>query len=794
MKKIKIIMLFLLIGFLGEAQVKDISVTFSPIGEYSFWDNKAGLKDGFLYGGKVGFGFGEFIELRGTYLQSYDLKTSFENYGLANYDNKLFSPQDVKLTRWGGEFKANIGTKGLNPFVTLGTGVQTIEISDNDKFDQIYASLGLGIKLNLSERVVFLVEGKNTMYNFNSVAHLLTSADKTAFGVTDADFTNNRLNNWAIQGALQIYLGGRNPGTLSELDQAYLNQFRGGLRGLQFSIEPGAAYIVFDNNSLFRDTWLVGGYAGLDFNKYIGLRGFYFQAVESMKLNTDFENLSMYGMEFRARLNASTGIVPFISLGGGYINPQNSYRGKGGALVKGNEFATGGLGLNIPLGKRVLITGGAKAMITSAENAENIELPGDLQTHIMYNAAIKFTLGRKSKSTDAIYQDNLNRDVEYRMAENDAILQQMKDDYQKNIAALEIELKNATEEKDMDKAVALIKEKEKAQKALDEVETLEKIHEKTVVVKDSVIEEKMLEETPSKQVSPTAKQTTNLIQISPSELESLIVNILKETRPATVLETAPRSETLPEYKSDLQQQTDTLNQRLNHLEKLLIEINSQKGNGEQIAAPKTKMQDEPGITSELSEKILNEINGLNKKIDRISSRVDDDSRKTQTIVVSSPAERTKSDTYITTRDEDGKTVSKQKITTSNQTFIYKKTAAMVGLNVGGATTTNLGVRLFYDIKNLPLEFMPEIYIGAGKTPSFGFSGNVIYPFTINSDKVVPYFGLGLGLAKINRVFRGNYNVIVGTQLPFINKNLSVDYTMRNTFDYNQLAIIYKLPF
>lgn len=245
MKTTKIIVLFLLAGFLGKAQVKDVSVTFSPIGEYSFWDYKAGLEDGYLIGGKVGFGFGEFIELRATYLQSYDLKTNFENYGLANYDKNIFSPQDITLTRWGGEFKANIGTSGLKPYITLGTGIQTIEISNNDKFDQIYASLGAGVKLNLSERVVFLVEGKNTMYNFNSAAHLLTSADKTAFGVRDADFSNNRLSNWAVQGALQFYLGGRNPGTLSELDKAYMNQFRGGLRGIQLAIEPGCSIYCF---------------------------------------------------------------------------------------------------------------------------------------------------------------------------------------------------------------------------------------------------------------------------------------------------------------------------------------------------------------------------------------------------------------------------------------------------------------------------------------------------------------------------------------------------------------------
>lgn len=760
-------MLFLLAGFLGKAQVKVVSVTFSPIGEYSFWDYKAGLEDGFLIGGKVGFGFGEFIELRGTYLQSNNLKTNFEKYELANYNNNLFLPQDVTLTRWGGEFKANIGTKGLQPYITLGTGIQTIEISNNDKFDQIYASLGAGVKLNLSERVVFLVEGKNTMYNFNSVAHLLTSADKTAFVVTEADFSNNRLSNWAIQGALQFYLGGRNPGTLSELDQAYLNQFRGGLKGLQLAIEPGAAYIAFDENSLFRDTWFVGGYAGLDFNKYIGIRGFYFQAVESMKLSTDFENLSMYGMEFRARLNASTGITPYIALGGGYINPTNNYRGEGGALVQGNEFATGGLGLNIPLGKRVMVTGGARAMITSAENVEDIQLPGELQTHLMYNAGIQFTLGKKSKSTDAIYQENLSQDVEYRMAENDEKIQQMKKEYQDNIAALEVELKNATDEKDVDKAVYLIKEKENAQKALNEVETLEKTQGERLVE---------IQKTPS-------KETSNRIQMSPAEFESLVINILKATQ--------PKAGVSPEDANDLQQEIESLNKRVDFLEKLLIEINAQKGSGTQIINPKNERQAATGKNAELSEKILDEIDDLNRKIERISSQVANDGKKAQTIVIN-PAEQPKADTYII--NDEGKVTSKQQVTISDQTFIYKNSAAMLGLNVGGATTTNLGVRLFYDIKNLPLEFMPEIYIGAGSTTSFGLSGNVVYPFTINSDKVIPYVGLGLGLSIIDREFRGNYNVILGTQLPFILENLSVDYTMRNSFKYNQLAVTYKLPF
>ena len=203
MKKINLLIIsFLLLGYLGNSQVKDVSVTISPAAEYTFWDNMAGLEDGVMWGSKIGFGFGEYMELRGIYLQSYDLKTNFENFGLTNYNHSLFNPQDVILTRWGGELKANIGTSRLNPYFTAGTGIQSMEIDGSDKMEQIYASLGLGLKLNLTKRAVFLVEAKNTMYNFNAGENLLNSADKLEFGGVDAEFTNQRLSNWGVQGAL----------------------------------------------------------------------------------------------------------------------------------------------------------------------------------------------------------------------------------------------------------------------------------------------------------------------------------------------------------------------------------------------------------------------------------------------------------------------------------------------------------------------------------------------------------------------------------------------------------------
>ena len=106
MKNIKLF-IFLLASTIVFGQVKDISVTLSPEAEYTLWDDMSGLEDGVLLGGKVGFGFGEYVEIRATYMQALDLKTNFKDFGLVNYSDALFTARDVKLTRMGGEFKAN---------------------------------------------------------------------------------------------------------------------------------------------------------------------------------------------------------------------------------------------------------------------------------------------------------------------------------------------------------------------------------------------------------------------------------------------------------------------------------------------------------------------------------------------------------------------------------------------------------------------------------------------------------------------------------------------------------------
>ncbi|MCL7763661.1 hypothetical protein MPF19_09570 [Polaribacter sp. Z014] len=805
MKKIQLTtMLLILCAYVGKAQVKDISFTVSPAAEYTWWDDKAGLEDNVMVGGKLGFGFGEFIELRGIYLQSLDQKTDFSNFGITGFNPTLFDAQDVTISRYGGEFKANFGTKGIKPYFTLGAGVQNIDLDTSGDYEQVYASLGLGVKFNLSKRIVFALEAKNTTYKFNSGASLLSNGDKADFAVTDADFGSERLSNWSAQGSLQFYLGGRKPGTLSDLDKAYLQNFKGGFKGLQWVIEPSLAYVNFAGESLYKDTYMLGAYAGLDLNEYIGIRAFYFQATENEEISTNFDKMAMYGGEFRARLNDGNGVTPFLTLGGGYLSTSDNYvsaPNESGLFsnVEGGEFAMGGLGLNIPLGKNVLITAAARAIITSGEDAKDIATTDDIQTHFFYNAGIKFTLGKKSKAPSAVYQENLDRELTAQDEVNNKKIDQLKKEYQSKINALNKDLKLAYETKDVDKAVEILEEKKQVEEALNEVKEVEKVQVQTIqqpatpfTTVDTITSTNKEVITPkTATVSNPLEEKSRLIQMTPVEFESLIDRILKNIDnenpiPAKLEET--KSIQLENNLTPQDQKIEELNNRIELLEKLLLQINTKQGTNNNTQDSNTPNKDER--VQDMNSTILNKLDDLNKNIGSNDKKDQTNNRKT---VIVSPNQNNDGKTVVSTINDKGEITNISTLKGGNL-LTYKNSSLLAGFNYGGASTFNLGLRLHYAIGKTNLEFVPEAYYGIGEANAWTVSGNVIYPINLKNEKFEPYVGAGLGFGDLVDGITGYYNVVLGAKLPFIHKNLYFDYTIRNSFEYNQFAIGYTLKF
>lgn len=553
------------------SQVKDISFTLAPLANYTWWANQSGLENSLLYGGKLGFGFGEYLELRAVYLQSHDLKTNFSNFGIPAYTNKAFVSQKLNLNRWGGELKINLGKGTFIPYMTLGTGVQNIKTIEVDQsFDQIYTTLGLGIKTRLNDRIVLNLEAQNTAFNFDSGKNLLTDANKTTFGVQNSDFKSQLLYNWSAQASLQFYLGGRKPGTLSALDKAYLNKFKGGFRGIQWVFEPGASFIKFADASKFKDSYFLGGYFGLDFNRYTGLRVFFFQATENQQLSTRFDKFNMYGLEFRARLNDGNGVTPYLIFGGGYLNPTNDYLGKSTTtIVEGEKFASAGLGLNIPLSKNFLITGGARAMVSSSDNVEDLSNPDALQTHIMYNAGLKLTFGAKSKDPEEIYKNQVgetlnNQTTALEKEENEAKLSELSNKYKLTLDSLKTELAVANRENNVKKAVPLLEKKNQVENALAEVEKVIQIAKETkTIAMPQIIATPTTTENPVSPALVPATPVKELIKMTPAELELLIDKILDKTDPAIKTEI---NTTVKDHN-----EIEQMKEKINYLEKLILE-------------------------------------------------------------------------------------------------------------------------------------------------------------------------------------------------------------------------------
>ena len=517
---------FVLLSTSVGAQVKDISFAVAPTGDYVWWQKKTAITNGFMAGGYVGFGFGRNIELLGSYRQSIGMKSTLAGYDAPNAISNVFESKEVAVHRWGGELKGNIPMAySFQPYVTLGSGVQTIKANDLSQ-DQVYFALGLGAKFNLARRLTLNLQAKATRFSFDpsNVLYKPTEANTSAYNT----WINNNVDEenhlaWSVGAGLQLYLGGRNPNQLTELDQAYTN-----LKSFKVVIEPTLGYLNFNNDSNLRNAYFGGLALGVDFTEYIGIRGYYHQAMTEGKLSTKFDKLSMYGGDFLARLNVANGVVPYVQLGAGYMRVGDDYVGKVASIAnKSGIFAKGGIGLAIPLGKRVELFGVANLLYTTHNKDVSTALSAinELQSNVFYNAGIRIKLAKK-----------VEREVYGEPKEVTAVAttpvspeKQKLTYYNSQITIIEKQIQLAYQNGDTANANRLLKEKQQWED-----------------LRNTYVAEH--------QPYPTAEQV-RLVRMTPEELQQLIDNVVKSIKEG---------------------EGKTPEQRIDRLEKLLLEAQKAK--------------------------------------------------------------------------------------------------------------------------------------------------------------------------------------------------------------------------
>ena len=527
------------LGFNAVAQVKDISFAIAPTAEYVLWNKKSAIENGFMVGGYVGFGFGKNLELLGSYSQSLGLKSRIDGFSAPDNIKTVFTPTDVDVHSWGGELKGNIPmTYSFQPYITLGSGIQTVKANQTTQ-DAIYFAFGLGSKFNLTRRLTLNVQAKGTHFNSDAsnILHNPSEAKTSTYNqwITD-NVSNKNMLNWSLQAGLQLYLGGRNPDELTELDNSYTN-----LKNFKVVVAPAIGYIDFDIDNNFRNTYLAGASLGFDFTEYIGVRGFYYQAMKDEKVSLDFDKLSLYGADFLARLNVSNGVVPYITVGAGYLNVGNGYQGKVATVEnKSSIFAKGGIGLAIPLSKHLELFGVANLLYTTGnESASNaLKSPNKLQSNVFYNAGIRIKFAKENEKytyqdlANEIHASEIKEGKEQVKVQNNTkttpISQKQKDIdyYNAQIATVEKQIQLAYRQNDINNASLLLKEKEKWEK-----------------LRNNYVAEN---------IPYPSENQTNLVRMTPEQLQTLISEIVNKIEEG---------------------EGKTPDQRIDRLEKLLLEIN-----------------------------------------------------------------------------------------------------------------------------------------------------------------------------------------------------------------------------
>mgnify|MGYP000909281671 FL=1 len=544
---------FVLLSVSAVAQVKDISFAVAPTADYVWFPKKTAVTNGFMAGGYVGFGFGRNLELLGSYKHSIGLKSTLDGYDAPAAISNVFEAKDVSIYRWGGELKGNIPMAySFQPYVTLSSGVQTIKANDLSQ-NQVYFGLGIGSKFNLARRLTLNIEAKATHFSLDSrnILYKPTEANTSAYN----SWINNNVEDkshlaWSVGAGLELYLGGRNPNELTELDQVYTS-----LKGFKVVIEPTLGYLNFSDDSNLRDAYFGGLALGVDFTEYIGVRGYYHRAMKDEKFSAEFDKLSIYGGDFLARLNVAKGVVPYLQIGVGYMKVGDDYVGK---VVSNTNtsgiFAKGGVGLAIPLGKRVELFGVANLMYTTRNEDVSSALSSvhKLQSNVFYNAGVRIKLAKSVEKE--LYEQELGAaeaakvwvatpTTTTNVASTVSPEKRNLAYYNSQITATEKQLQMAYQNGDTANANRLLKEKQQWEN-----------------LRNTYVAERL---------PYPASEQVRLVRMTPEELQQLINDVVKRIREGEVKS--------PE-------------QRIDRLEKLLLEMQDSKGEiqEEKIEIPASK--------------------------------------------------------------------------------------------------------------------------------------------------------------------------------------------------------------
>lgn len=752
-RSLRFFALSLLAASSASAQVDGISYAFSPVGAYSRYDGNAALDDQAFYGGRLGFGFGRYVELDVEYLRGAKTKTNFDGFDAPTLAGALLAAapsQDVDVQRVGAGLRVNVGRSRLLPFVRGGAGVVQIDPEDVDATRSIYVAYGAGLTVSAAQRYTLTVEAARDVYRYSPFA---TYALGDVPGLTPDDFPLRTVHNLALTGSLRFYLGGRTERGETDVDAALRRQFAGGFR---LFLEPAYGQVAFNRNlgvAFPEKQPFAGASVGVDLGPYIGLRGSYLRATDEDAafddgFPTSFRDLALYSGELNLRFANPVGgstLTPYLILGGGYLSAGDDYDASGTIGRPGDRpFAQVGAGLDLPLASSMRLKGAVRSLLMSDLDAADVATPSRVYGSTMWTAGVEFSLGGRPRSTAS----TVDRVVNARMTQERA--QAAADQAARDAAHAAMQAQ-------------LVAQRDSLRLA---VETAPNDSVRALRLADLVRAESALDTTAAVPAQVRSNVSGRTIEIPVPERGEIYIRfgdpVAAETQTAAPIVIA--SDGLVAGTSGT---TDAQVAAL-----VRAELARQQGDALTRA-------DVERIVRLALQSAQSSNAALAARLAALESRPVGVAAPTQVVVLDSAR------TTAVPADGSGLLWGRQ----------YYSTLPFLGFRTGdGVSQAIVGIRGDFRLPSgSGMRFLPEVGIGVGDGVSIQAFANTAWGLPVAMG-VEPYAGIGAGI-KTDKGFKGTglaINLLAGFEVPLANGRGFVEYSTLDFFDVNRVLVGYRL--
>ncbi|MGH7726632.1 MAG: OmpA family protein [Candidatus Eiseniibacteriota bacterium] len=182
----------------GSAEVGGFHLNLTPFGGLQTYDSGVNLQDKFLYGGRVGLGFGKYIGIEGSYGRSSTNTQQGDGLNPWTVPGSIGSTADATFQHIAADLNLNLVPNAtIDPYLLGGWSQAKIDPEGAPGGDKSYSGLnyGGGLKLHFSPRTALRLEGRNVTFGFDDEDETAGASDKTQ-------------NNLQYTGGLLFALGG----------------------------------------------------------------------------------------------------------------------------------------------------------------------------------------------------------------------------------------------------------------------------------------------------------------------------------------------------------------------------------------------------------------------------------------------------------------------------------------------------------------------------------------------------------------------------------------------------------